>query len=82
MKERTTFGHWKLDTVVSSCDKSKEYFATFLESRSRLYTVIKIPDRTSESMKKAITQVKKTLPKNAFKTVTVDREKNLLVMQI
>lgn len=75
IKERTTFGHCELDTVVSSRGKSKGCFATFLERRSRLYIAIKIPDRTSESMKKAIIQVKKALPKNAFKTATVDRGK-------
>ena len=61
--------------MVSSRGKSKGCFATFLERRNRLYTAIKIPDRTSESMKKATTQVKKALPKNAFKIATVDRWK-------
>lgn len=75
IRKRTTFGHWELDTVVSSRGKSKGCFATFLERKSRLYTAIKIPDRTSESMKKVIAQLKMALPENAFKTATVDRGK-------
>lgn len=42
-----TFGHWELDTVVSSRGKSKGCFATFIERKSRLYTALKMPDRSS-----------------------------------
>ncbi|WP_252248594.1 hypothetical protein [Clostridium sp. ZBS20] len=50
-------GHWKLDTVVSSRGKSKGCLATFVEHKTRLYTTIKIPDRTAKSMEYAIEQV-------------------------
>ena len=36
VKARETFGHWELDTMVSSRGKSKGFFATFLERKSRL----------------------------------------------
>ncbi|WP_195972692.1 IS30 family transposase, partial [Clostridium thermobutyricum] len=72
---REEFGHWELDTVVSSRGKSKGCLATFIERKTRLYTAIKIKDRTANSMKSAIKQIFNVLPKGAFKTATVDRGK-------
>ena len=75
VKTRKTFGHWELDTMVSSRGKSKGCFATFLERKTRLYTVIKIPDRTANSMEWAIDQLLNILPKGSMKTATTDRGK-------
>lgn len=75
VKNRATFGHWELDSVVSSRGESKGCFATFVERKSRLYTALKMPDRTASSMQKAITQLYSALPIGAFKTGTTDRGK-------
>ena len=43
VKNRKEFGHWELDTVVSSRGKSKGCFASFAERKSRIYiNVIKL----------------------------------------
>jgi len=75
VKSRETFGHWELDTVVSSRGESKGCFATFVERKTRLYTAIKITDRTATSMESAIKQFHAILYENAFNTATVDRGK-------
>lgn len=75
VKDRETFGHWELDTMVSSRGKSKGCFATFVERKSRLYTALKIPDRTAKSMQEAISLLYNTLPTGVFKTGTTDRGK-------
>lgn len=75
VKNRTTFGHWELDSMVSSRGESKGCFATFVERKSRLYTALKTPDRTAASMQAAITSLYTILPKGAFKTATTDRGK-------
>lgn len=75
VKKREEFGHWELDTMVSSRGKSKGCFATFIERKSRLYTAIKIADRTAESMEVAIKYLYSVLPKKTFKTATTDRGK-------
>lgn len=75
VKKRIEFGHWELDTVVSSRGKSKGCFATFAEMKTRAYFAIKIPDRSKQSMLEAIYQLTKSLPKGAFKTFTSDRGK-------
>lgn len=75
VKSREDFGHWELDSMVSSRGESKGCFATFVERKSRLYTAFKTPDRTAASMQTAITSLYNTLPKGAFKTGTTDRGK-------
>ena len=75
VRSRKTFGHWELDTMVSSRGESKGCFATFVERKSRLYTALKIPDRTAGSMEAAIQQLYYALPSGAFITGTTDRGK-------
>lgn len=81
VNERETFGHWELDSMVSSRGESKGCFATFVERKSRLYTAFKTPDRTAESMNKAIAQLYHILPEGAFKTGTTDRGKEFACWQ-
>lgn len=54
VRQRTTFGHWELDTVVSSRGKSKACVATFIERKTRHYLALKMPDRTAHSMEVAV----------------------------
>lgn len=75
VKSRATFGHWELDSMVSSRGESKGCFATFVERKSRLYTAFKTPDRTAASMQTAITTLYNMLPKGTFQTGTTDRGK-------
>lgn len=67
-----SFGHWELDTVVSSRGKNKASVATFAERKTRLYIAIKMPDRTAASLEKAFGV---SFPKGTFQTATVDRGK-------
>lgn len=75
VKERTEFGHWELDTIVSSRGNSKGCMATFAEMKTRMYIALKIPNRSKDSMFKAIKQLTESLPKKVFKTFTADRGK-------
>lgn len=75
IKKRTEFGHWELDTVVSSRGKSKGCFATFAEMKTRMYIALKMPDRSKDSMFKALQQLTGSLPKEVFKSFTSDRGK-------
>ncbi|WP_314304278.1 IS30 family transposase [Brevibacillus parabrevis] len=75
VKKRDSFGHWELDTVVSSRGKSKACVATFAERKTRLYLAIKMSDRTSASLEKAFAVVADSFPKGTFQTATVDRGK-------
>ena len=75
VENRTEFGHWELDTVVSSRGKSKVCVATFLERKTRFYIPIRMANRTARSMWQAIQQVVHALPAGFVQTVTADRGK-------
>jgi len=76
VRKRETFGHWELDTVVSSRGKSKACVATFNERKTRHYLALRMPDRNA-SMEVAFGVVASQYPQAqaAFPTATVDRGK-------
>ena len=74
-KKRNTFGHWELDTVVTSRGKSKGCLATFVERKTRFYIALPMVDRSKNSMLGAIDKLIKSLPLEALKTLTSDRGK-------
>ena len=75
VRNRETFGHWELNTVVSSRGKSKGCLATFLEQKTRFYLAFKISNRAAKAMFSAIKQLCKLFPKEAIKTFASDRRK-------
>lgn len=75
VRKRTSFGHWELDTVVSSRGNSRACAATFIERKTRLYMAVKMPDRTAHSMEVAFGVVASQYPQGTFKTATTDRGK-------
>ena len=75
VKKKEVFGHWELDSVVSSRGESKTCFATFVELKTRFYVAIKMKDRSKNSMLEAIKQLTANIPEEAFKTFTSDRGK-------
>ncbi|WP_037287630.1 IS30 family transposase [Saccharibacillus sacchari] len=75
IRDRETFGHWELDTVVSSRGKSKACVATFVERKTRFYQAIKMPNRTALSMEIAFGVLAGQYPKSVIQTATVDRGK-------
>lgn len=75
VKKRNTFGHWELDTVVSSRGKSKGCLATFVERKTRFYIALPLIDRSKNSMLEAIDKLITSLPLEALKTFTSDRGK-------
>ena len=72
---KEVFGHWEVDSVVSSRGESKACFATFVELKTRFYVAMKLEDRSKSSMLEAIKQLTTSIPKGAFKTFTSDRGK-------
>lgn len=75
VRKRESFGHWELDTVVSSRGKSRACAATFIERKTRMYLALKMPDRTAHSMEIAFGVVASQYPQNTFLTATADRGK-------
>jgi len=72
---RSELGHFELDTVLSPRGKDKSCVATFVERRSRIYLVCKIPDRTGSSMLSACRWLKDKLPPGIFQSAACDNGK-------
>lgn len=54
INNRTEFGDWEIDTVLSSKGESKACLATFTERKTRFTWIKKIDNRPSKSMNEAI----------------------------
>lgn len=74
--KRSSYGHWEMDTVYSGTNKSKACLLVLTERMSRLEYIIKIPDKTSLSVVKALDKLEKLYGKKlfreTFKTITCD----------
>ena len=75
------FGHWELDTVVSGRGKAKGCVATFIERMTRWYVGILIPDRSAQSMERAVRLLHTNLPKGAIKQPQQIEGKNLAAIK-
>ncbi|MDY8048477.1 IS30 family transposase [Paenibacillus polymyxa] len=76
VRSREMWGHWELDTVVSSRGKSKACLDS-VERKTLLYTAIKMPDRTALSMEIAfgVGVAAPQFPLGTFQAATVGRGK-------
>jgi IS30 family transposase len=70
VNKREEGGHWEVDTVVSR--QGKSCVAVLVERNSRFYIVIKIKDKTAQSMYEALMKVLSRFPGNLCKTLTYD----------
>lgn len=75
VKTRSTFGHWEIDTIVSSRGKSKGCLATFVERKTRFYVAIPMSDRSKATMLHAIKTLYSLFPKEVVQSFTSDRGK-------
>lgn len=73
--KRTVFGHYELDTMVSSRGKSKGCLATFCERKSRFFIAFNMPDRSSSSYKAVIDKFLRIFPRKSVQSFTSDRGK-------
>lgn len=73
---RNTVGHWELDTVYSGKGKGKACLLVFTERLTRHEIIKKIPNRSAESVLKAIDGIEKKIGsdkfRKVFKTITCD----------
>ena len=74
IKERKTFGHWELDSVMG-CKGSKTALIVFTERLTRTGIIVRVPDHTSASVVQAINKLERRFGKlfyTLFKSITVD----------
>lgn len=72
--DRTEFGHWEMDCVIGKKQK-RETLLCLSERITRKEMIIKIPNRTTESVVKALNRIERSYGKmfrRVFKSITVD----------
>ena len=73
---RMKAGHWEGDTVYSTKDGSRQCLPTMVERRSRMSLVLKMPNRSSASVKAAFDRIERQLGSvlfgRMFLSVTLD----------
>ena len=76
VNDRTTFGHWELDTVKGGKDKPTDCLFTMTERKSRKEIARKIPNAQSKSVVNRLDEIERKIGSKAFrkifKTLTCD----------
>lgn len=75
VNSRERFGDWELDLVVGSKSGKDHVLMTLLERKTRYYRVIRLMDKTSESVMKAFKKLKIEYGEkfsSVFKSITTD----------
>jgi IS30 family transposase len=70
IEAREQAGHWEVDTVVSR--QSGACVAVLVERKSRFYLVIRMHDKSSRSMRRALEKALGRLPPRLRRTITYD----------
>ena len=76
IKERQTYGHWEMDTVVGGQGKGKSCLLVLSERMTREEIIIKLKDKKSSSVVHALNMLEKNLGSKKFRekfiTIAVD----------
>lgn len=72
--ERTTFGHWEIDTVIGKISKEEPVLLTLTERLSTFEIILKIKGKTEEAVTKAIQSMTfdNQFFKHLFQSITSD----------
>lgn len=75
VETREEFGHWEADLVIGSRDDDDAVLLTLLERKSRNYQVIRIADKTANSVMQAFAKLQKYYGgafDKVFRSITTD----------
>lgn len=67
IKDRESYGHWEMDTVVSGQGKSTACLLVFSERQTREEIIFKIPDKKSISVVRKLNQMEREMGCKAFR---------------
>lgn len=75
VESRQIFGHWEIDTVIGTKDKSKPVILTLVERATRFEILKLIDDKSAHSVAQGLTAIfkdLKSLTPHIFKLITAD----------
>ncbi len=82
IEKREAFGHWEMDLVMGPQGGSGTALLTIVERKPRHLVIRKLPDKTQQSVHKALRSIEPEFGRGAFreifKTITVDNGSEFL----
>lgn len=72
INNRTTFGHWELDSVIGKAKGQSESLLVLTERLTRYELIIRVLSKTAQATVDALRFVILQFPANTFQTITVD----------
>lgn len=81
INERTTFGHWEMDTVLGKAKGGGPVLLVLTERLTRREIIMKISSRTQEAVTKALNKLERKFGKSfrrVFRTITIDNGSEFL----
>lgn len=69
VENREVFGHWEIDLVVGGKGTSTTALLTLVERKTRKMIIRKVPDRTQDSVLKALASMERSMGAGAFRTI-------------
>lgn len=70
--KRSSFGHWEMDSVVGKRDGKGQTLLVLTERLTRYECIVRVADKTADSVISALDTLFLTMPKGVFKSITVD----------
>ncbi len=74
VEDRAVPGHWEGDLISGP---KNSYIATLVERQTRYVMLVKLPDKSTQTVVSALIRQAKTLPTELYKSLTWDRGKEL-----
>jgi len=74
VEDRAVPGHWEGDLLSGP---KNSYIATLVERHTRYVMLVKLPDKSTQTVVSALIRQAKTLPRELYKSLTWDRGKEL-----
>lgn len=81
VNERTTFGHWEMDTVIGKAKGKGPVLLVLTERLTRREIIMKIAAKTQEAVSKALNKLERKFGKRfrrIFRTITIDNGSEFL----
>ena len=75
VETREEFGHWETDLVIGQKSGQDDVLLTLLERKTRQLSILRLPDKSAESVMKAFTAMKTELGDSyskVFRSITTD----------
>lgn len=75
INDRSTFGHWEMDTVIGSRGNSKKSLLVLTERKTRKEIIMLLKEHTAAAVVKSLDRIERKLGakfRDIFKSITVD----------